>query len=784
MIQNRPYVLLTFIYMMVQLPIAIHAQVLKQVQTAFDSHAKNVFQEKIFVHTSKESYLSGELVWFKIYCIDAETNSWADVSKVAYIDVLDQENQPILQAKVSLNNGSGNGSLIIPSVKNGHYKLRGYTNWMKNFGPNHFFEKQITVINSLATPEKEVKAKAQSNLQFFPEGGELVEGLSSVIGFKALNSENKGIAIKGVILNQKNDTVARFQSLKFGIGSFKFTPLPAQTYKIIATTPEKEILIRDLPAVRKLGYVINLVDEKDDMLSLNVSATMLQATVYLFAHHGQKASFAEQLVLKNGNGTFQIPKSKLAEGLSHLTLFNESGIAVAERLFFKRPTKKLVLSAQTDFSSYKNRQPVRLTIEAKDEKKQDAIVESSVSIRRLDALQPIDDSNIESYFWLSSEVKGNIESPNYYFTADAESDKALNNLLLTQGWRRLDWSTALTKKATLKFLPELNGHLISGYIPDSKIKNLPIYLTIPNGSRQFYHSLIDSTGNFIVNTKDFYGLNELIVQTNANTDTTSKIVIKSPFSEEYTSFNFPKLEIKNREINDIGIHSLGMQIQHIYAADQFNKFQFLTTDTGKFYGNPYKSYKLDDYTRFNLMEDVLREYVEEAFVSKSQKHFQIKVLGKTDFFDGEPLVLVDGAPYFNMDRVMEINPKRIKTLDVIRESYTYGPSQFKGVLSFSSYKPNLANLEINPSAVVLDYEGMQLQREFYSPSYETDEKKNSPLPDFRNQLFWSPFTLSDSKGKASLNFYTSDQTGVYIGVINGLSKNGIPGATTFTFEVK
>jgi hypothetical protein len=86
--------------------------------------------------------------------------------------------------------------------------------------------------------------------------------------------------------------------------------------------------------------------------------------------------------------------------------------------------------------------------------------------------------------------------------------------------------------------------------------------------------------------------------------------------------------------------------------------------------------------------------------------------------------------------------------------------------------------------VVLDYEGMQMQREFYHPTYETDAQLNSRLPDFRNVLYWSPDIKTDAKGKGSFSFFTSDLQGTYIGVINGLSAKSVPGTTTFTFDVK
>ncbi|SFH11920.1 hypothetical protein [Pedobacter insulae] len=781
---NRIHRKLIFICLLLTATTALKAQQAQQVQNAFDAYYQNTFQEKIFVHTDKEQYITGELMWFKIYNVDAFTNLTSDLSKVAYIEVLDRTNQPIVQAKIAIKDGIGSGSVYIPlTAVNGNFKLRAYTNWMQNFGPNHFFEKQITIINPLSDPEKPATTAANNDLQFFAEGGDLIEGVANNMGFKAVNAGGLGIAIKGVVINQKNDTVARFQTLKYGIGQFRFTPVANHTYKAIASTDQKEIIIKDLPTAKKQGYALLLEEKENESLTLTVNSNFSAQNVSLFIHQGNKTALAETALLNNGTTVFKVDKTKLAEGLSHLTLFNEDGQAVAERLYFKRPGKALKIAAYSDYLAYKPREKVSVTISANDEKNQPIKADVSITVRRIDSLQGMDQSDIVSYFWLSSELKGDIEAPNYYFkNPNKETDRALDNLLLTQGWRRMVWDDVLNKKPMLKFLPEFNGHLVTGNIRKNNFNE--VYLTISNTHQQFYNTLSDSTGHFIFNTKDFYGPNEIIVQSNPNIDTTSVITVQSPFTEKYSDFAYPILNLHPSLLNELQKHSFGMQVQNIYVGDQLKKFRPINTDTIKFYGKPYKSYKLDDYTRFTLMEDVLREYVRETFITRSQKRFVINVLGKLALLEGEPLVLVDGAPYFNTDRVMEIDPRKIKNLDIVRDYYYYGAGMFNGILNFTSYKPNVAALEISPNAVVLDYEGMQLQREFYSPTYETAEKKSSRLPDFRNLLFWSPTNLIKEKGIAKLDFYTADQTGTYIGVINGLSNTGVPGNGVFRFEVK
>src|SRR3984885_5408063 len=118
------------------------------IRAAFDQYRTRFIQEKLFVHTDKDTYISREICWFRIYYTDVFYNRPATVSKIAYVEILDKNNLPILQQKVSLKPGESNGSVIIPvNIPTGTYRFRTYTNWMKNFSPEYYFEKDIRIIN-------------------------------------------------------------------------------------------------------------------------------------------------------------------------------------------------------------------------------------------------------------------------------------------------------------------------------------------------------------------------------------------------------------------------------------------------------------------------------------------------------------------------------------------------------------------------------------------------------------------------------------------------------------
>ena len=121
---------------------------------------------------------------------------------------------------------------------------------------------------------------------------------------------------------------------------------------------------------------------------------------------------------------------------------------------------------------------------------------------------------------------------------------------------------------------------------------------------------------------------------------------------------------------------------------------------------------------------------------------------------------------------------------MVAQNYIYGPAIFNGIMNFTTYKGDGSNIELDPHAVVLDYEGLQQQRKFYSPVYDSEEQINSTIPDFRTALYWNPSVNTDTHGKSDLSFYTSDKPGQYIGIIEGITADGKTGTSTFSFHVK
>jgi len=764
-----------------------NAQVIQEVQNSFNLY-KQSLQEKIFVHTDKNVYLPGEIMWFKVYCVDGNDHKPLHLSKVVYVDILDNSQNRIVEGKIAMKNGEGDGSLYIPvTVSNGNYKFRAYTSWMKNFSPEYYFEKEITLINPLKIPEKVAKSAAPDfDVQFFPEGGNLVAGIKSVVAFKAVSQDGKGAEVSGVVVDAKNDTVARFKSFHFGMGKFSFTPAAAEAYRAVIKTGDNSSFTKSLPDVSSQGYVMALADAG---ANVNVTLTTTDNTagnVFLFVHTRQTVKIAQSTVLANGTASFTVSKAELGDGISHFTIFNSGKQPVCERLYFKRPAQQLLISASADAQQYGIRKHVNVTVSTKDPSGKTVDADMSMAVYRVDSLQSVDENDIFSYLWLSSDLRGHIESPAWYFkNVSAETDEALDNLLLTQGWSRFAWGDVLANKApAFNFLPEYYGHIINAKIVNAQ-NNTPAqgiitYLGVPGKRVQLYTSQSDSSGRLSFFTKDFYGPGEVIIQTNELVDSTYRIDMISPFSEQYSRTTYPPFEFHGDMTRALQDHSLGIQALNIYTGNLLKQYFNPVTDSSAFYGTPYKTYKLDDFTRFTTMEEDLREYVSEDNIVNTHGNFHIKPLNHRGFLDSDPLCLVDGIPVFNINKIFTIDPLKVRKLEVVPFRYYYGPAVVEGVFSFTTYKGDLGGVELDPRALVVDYEGMQLHREFYSPTYDNEALVNSRIPDFRSVLYWTP----EVNTSGPVSFYTSDQPGKYVGVVQGLTASGDAGSQYFMFEVK
>lgn len=761
--------------------------VLSFLQAKVDSNNKTHLPEKLFLHTDKNFYSAGDIVWFKIYSFDGFLNKPLNLSKVAYVELLNDENNPVATIKVGMDSKGGDGTIQLPlNLASGYYTLRSYTNWMKNFGPEQFFSKKLLVFNPFKNTEQKTGNVSSPAVSIFPEGGNLVYGLSSKVAYRLSSPGGKGLKAKGYLVNDLNDTISLFSPLKFGLGSFDITPQLNRSYKLVFVFDDNSIIAKPITGIYEKGYSMNVEEDEKGRVRVTVRSNV-QTTypeIFMVASNRQLTKSAKRSVITNGVAGFVIDKNELGEGVSQITIFNSEKQPVCERLFFIAPVVSQP-SLQSSNPNYGIREKVSLSISPATQ----ASSIASLTVFQADSFQNNNDADIVSYLWLGSELNGAIENPGYYFSGKTPEVQAMSDLLmLTHGWRRFSWDKIINQNTEPEFASENSGQKIAARVIDTRnnkpAQGVQVYLSIPETKNKLYTGLTNEHGLVHFDVKDFYGPGEMVLQTNQQKDSFYKIELASPFSQKFIATDRQGFSFRADNKAELESYSISMQAQHIYREDSLRKFYSPEiNDTFSFMGKPMYSYHLDNYSRFTTMEEVLREYVREINVgAKSGGNLIFRITNEIDreSYSKDTLVVVDGVPLFATDKVFKLDPLKYRQLEIITRNYVLGQANFHGLASFSSYQNNYADLDLDQRAIIVDYEGLQLQREFYSPVYQSVDQINSRIPDLRTTLFWSPQV--DVNQPAI--FYTGDTKGKFTAVLQGMDINGKPFSAQTNFEVK
>lgn len=762
-----------------------------------ENYRQTNLQEKVFVHTDRNFYLTGDHLWLKIYVVDASFNKPLNLSKVVYVEVLDDQDQAVLSAKVGIENAMGHTALFLPATLNsGNYTLRAYTRWMKNYSPDFFFHKSITVVNPFKPLGLQAReAEYNLDVQFFPEGGHLVKGLESKVGFRVVDQSGKGLkSFHGEVLSQHNDTVASFSPTRFGLGSFEIIPEDGVEYHaVIADSTGNVIARKALPQASDKGYVLSIRDQNGSKISLdvvsNLSPDETGGSVTLLMHSNLAAVRTVTSRLVAGRATFEVEKAGLADGITHFTLFGSDDRPLCERLYFKTPERLLNIDVKADREIVPPRSKITLNL-ATGDNGSPLPANLSVSVFKVDSLQKEEELNIANYLLLAGDLPGAIESPAYYLSGAPDAAECADNLMLTHGWRRFTWEEISDDdRKPLSLVPEYRGHLITGRLLDEggePATGIAVYLSVPGKRFHFTGTKSKADGGLIFELPDFYGPGRVIAQTNWTVDSTYRIVLDEPFSKEIsTRFRHAPLMLDHKIQSTLLSRSVSMQVDNAYLEEQKNRRLPPDIDTLMFYRTPDQRYFLDDYTRFGVMEEVMREYVSTIMVRKRRDQFYFRTLNKknNELFSHNPLVLLDGVPVFDINSIMAYDPLKVWRLQVVASRYYYGKLSFTGIVSYSTYTGDLPDFPLDERALVKDYEGMSWQREFYSPVYEIPQQIESRIPDYRTVLHWAPEVSTGTDGNTSLTFYSGDVPGKYMVSVQGLTTSGMPGTARKVIEV-
>ena len=757
----------------------------------FETYRDNNYPEKIYIHSDRELYMTGETVWFKIYCVDGALHKPSALSRVVYIELLKDSLEHVIRTAVSLERGMGSGFFYLPTtLSSGNYTLRAYTKWMKNYDETFFFHRTLTVVNPfkrLGLPAK--KPTSSYDLTFFPEGGNLIANHKSKVAFKGTDEDGRSITFRGWITDQAGKKVLNFSSLHAGMGSFSFTPHTGKSYHGHIIGPDSMQHDFSFPDVQSEGISLSVNSDINEIQIEAIASGGSNKMAKLFIHTRGLIKAVKVLDLQYGKAATRIDKLKLEPGITHITLFDDRGRPVCERLIFIRPRALLNIQVKPNQESYKPRKPVNLKINT-DISGKASTADLSVSVYKYDNLLSKHSGNIVSNLLLSSDLKGRNEDPEYYFTEQPDVTEALDNLMLTHGWRRFAWDEILEHTIeNPREIPEYRRMILSGILRDNNtgdpVRDTLVYLSSPGKYLQTYFSKSDSLGRVHFELKNFYGKRQIVMQTQYKPKSGYDLTIDPFYSNK--KLQYPSLSpvIKSDWASFIKQLSVSMQVKNAYIG--VVDLPILSPlDTSLFYGEPEERYKLDDYTRFQVMEEVMREYIRGALVRKRKGQFHFRVLDpeNDNVFTQDPLILLDGVPVFQTDQIMDYDPRNVERIDVVTRKYFIGEKVCHGIVNYTTYSGDLHNFDISNADLVMFVDGLQEERIFYSPRYDSPTEVESRIPDSRNLLYWQPVVTTDETGTAIINFYSSDEPGKFKIVVEGITPQGNPGYREAFFEVK
>jgi hypothetical protein len=762
-------------------------------------------QEKVYLHFDKPFYLPGETIWYKAYLADASLLTPSLLSRIIYVELLDHTGEMIDRQILKAGEGFANGEFqLSPSLQHGKYYIRAYTQWMRNFDQDYFFLKEIWVYDpqiayNLAGADS---ARTVTDLIFFPEGGNLVAGVTSKVAFKAVNSSGEGIYVKGEITDQDGHMIIPFESFHLGMGAFLLKPEKDKTYFANLSTGGDASYPFKIPEALEEGLVLSVDNSSGEFILVNISAneTYLKensASIFILVQAAGKIYHASKGDLSQGSSyDMAIPKKNLPSGIVQITLFNGEGNPECERLVFVNHHDALLVSIETNKKSYYPREEVLLKLLVRDCNGNP--VEGNFSMAVTDASQVIQpekyNDNILTYLLLGSELKGNIEQPAFYFTKENPgSETALDYLMLTQGWRRFLWKEILSETwPALHYNMEKEVIHVKGQVVDPS-DHSPLSLTMLSvlmlKDGKSFSRYTNQDGFFDFNIPATSGKESLFFDAK---DTQGqhlrvKIIVENNIPEphftasEEFSLVSPEISycLKKRKEQAQIESSFSYAAERNASPGSDSGFKNAGTYTNRFVVAADYSIGLEDFNPFSTMTEVFREVVPYVSVVYKRGENKLRVYSSELMkqFEQPPLFLVDGLPTFNKPFVLNLDPEEVETIEVINSIGKIRPFGFlglNGVVAIHT-KHGTTTLDDIAEHAIIEIQGCYDSREFYAPRYDHSLQTDKSKPDLRSLIYWNPMVATDSNGEVILSFYNTDNITKFEIRTEGISIDGTPG---------
>jgi hypothetical protein len=774
---------------------------------ALDQKTVKLFFEKSYLQTDRTYYSNGENLWFAAYLVNGKSSSLTGTSRNLYVELISPSAHLIERKLIRIDGGLGNGDFkLSDSLASGWYTIRAYTNWMRNFGEHFVFQKQLYLSNTLTgknagaeKKEQAIRQRKNKNILFFPEGGSLVAGLTSIVAFKTEDEFGNGFAAKGSVVSAKGDTITTFQSTEVGMGIFAFTPAAEESYHVEGTFGDEKFSSA-LPGILKKGLSLHLTVDSVNIKAVIAANALLfeeaqQRPLTVIIKHAGDPVYTGTINLTKNTISVIIPTTDLPQGIAAVTIFDHLGRPNCESLIYIQPKNKVNLSIIPDKEVYSAREKVSLKIKALDFLGQP--VKTTFSLAAVDGLVPADWTDIVSYLMLQSELKGEIKNAAQYFDPKNPSRfKQLNLLLLTQGWRDYLWKKIADSAIKITYLPE-PGITIHGLVRE-KLTDRPMpgmNITVFGSNfigNKIYTAKTDAKGNYFLDGLQWYGNQPIKLSSQDNSGK------KGGWLQLDSVFKPFPIQLRASRFSSVDASITNELTKRMTYNRTYKTGDAILLNEVKIVSGKSEKVAMFDQTlsTFGYKDQVFNISAADHSYKGLEHYLLTNVKGAQPLDDGDttgseginflangkkvrPRIVVNGKEdlfqridYYSltMDQINQIIVKHLVGNtgdDVYVINLNLKDSALRG--------PNLNLLNV-------DLNGYYETKTFYSPTYVGSFP--APNKDLRTTLFWAPMVKTDANGEATISYYNGDEKMNVVIKAEGITEKGMALSTKATYKIQ
>ncbi|MGE9310550.1 hypothetical protein ACLOAU_02840 [Niabella sp. CJ426] len=760
----------------------------QNVVAQLENYATRFSPERAYLHYDKSSYSPGETIWFKAYVLNEI--SPANDSKNFYIDWIDEKGKILQHTVAPLVDGLTNGQFDIPAEYTGRsLSVKAYTSWMLNFDSSFLYRKTINILNkdSLKAMQKPV---VKPVLDFFPESGDLISGFPNKIAFKAIDQWGRPVKIKGVVTGSDGKVVDSLRVQHDGMGFVLLNPLAGSSFTAKWKDEQNKEYATPLPDVKRSGAHLQIKvapGKREFRVNLSPDIATNSDSVYLVGTMFQHPVFTIAKATK-GDIVGIVPTANLPYGVLTITVLDKSWKPLAERITYIDNNAPYIFKPEMEVVrwglSYRARDEVKITVPEN--------VASSLSVSVTDLSIDADTSdNILSTLMLTSELKGKVNNAAYYFTNPSEEkQQKLDLVMLTNGWRRINWQQIVSGVIPKVIFPRDTSYMslsgtVTGIMPGSIGDGSAAMMILTQKDQQNRMLLVPVQRNGTFNDpsvilfdtaqvyyqfqdKNLKGATALFLPNKLRTPPVGKFNNSSLFPDTTglwrhlllsaeLSDNIRKSKYKELEV-------VTVQAKAKPLIDQMDE----KYSSGLFSGG--------DAIRFDLINDKFA-MVGDIFTYLQGKVAGLQITGQgagasLSWRGGSPQIYVDEVPA-DISMVSSINITDVAFIKAFRPPFMGGFNGGNGAIAIYTRRGNDVKREPGAGIPSARVEGYTNIREFYSPKYLTTEPAPGADRDVRTTLYWNPNVTIDPRTKqAVISFYNNDVTDAFRVVIQGMTADG------------